>query len=761
MFKGEARVGRDINKLISQMTLEEKAGLCSGADFWRTKAVERLGIPSILMTDGPHGLRKQDGESDHLGINKSVPATCFPSAAGLACSWDKELISKVGAALGEECQAEDVSILLGPGANIKRSPLCGRNFEYFSEDPFLSSNMAASFIKAVQNQGVGTSLKHFAVNNQEQRRMSISAELDERTLREIYLASFEEAVKEGKPWTVMAAYNKVNGEYCSENKKLLNDILKDEWGFEGLVVSDWGAVNERELGLEAGLELEMPASNGFGDNKIIEAVKSGKLDEDVLNNAVERIFNIVFKAVDNKKENITYSKDEHHSIAREVVRECMVLLKNEDNVLPLKEVESVAIIGAFAKKPRYQGGGSSHINPTRVDNIYEEFEKLAGSSAKLTYSQGYNLDNDDIDEVLISEAKELAKNSRVAVIFAGLPDRYESEGFDRKHLRIPENHIKLIEAVAEVQSNIIVVLSNGAPVEMPWLGKVKAVLEGYLGGQALGGAIADLIFGEANPCGKLAETFPKKLCHNPSYLNFPGNDETVEYKEGIFVGYRHYDTRDVEPLFPFGYGLSYTNFEYRDLKVDKKAINDTETISVSVKVRNIGEMTGKEIVQLYVKDAESTIPRPEKELKGFEKVSLEPGEEKVVIFVLDKRSFAYYNVQLKDWHVETGDFEILVGKSSREILLRKTVHVESTVAIKKILTINSTFGELMSHPIGSEIMKVMEIASPQSDGVGDGLGAGYQEMFMGTSFRNAIAMSNGAFTEEMLQGILQQVNGSK
>lgn len=752
-------MNQDIRKLISQMTLEEKAGLCSGADFWRTKAVERLGIPSIMMTDGPHGLRKQEGESDHLGINKSVQATCFPSAAGLACSWDKEIAGKVGVALGEECQAENISIILGPGANIKRSPLCGRNFEYFSEDPFLSSNMAGSFIKAVQSQGIGTSLKHFAVNNQEQRRMSISADLDERTLRELYLSSFEKAVKDGEPWTVMCAYNKVNGEYCSENKKLLTDILRKEWGYKGFVVSDWGAVNERDLGLSAGLELEMPTSNGVGDNRIIEAVKSGKIDEAILDKAVENILNIVFKAIDNKKENAVYSKEDHHKVAREVARECMVLLKNEDNILPLKDVESVAVIGALAKNPRYQGGGSSHINPTKVDDIYEEFENLV-SNTKLTYSQGYNLNDDYIDENLISEAKERAKDSKVAVIFAGLPDRYESEGFDRKHLRLPENQIRLIEAVAEVQSNIVVVLSNGAPIEMPWIGKVKGVLEGYLGGQALGGAIADLIFGKANPCGKLAETFPKKLCHNPSYLNFPGNDETVEYNEGIFVGYRHYDTRDVEPLFPFGHGLSYTNFEYSDLKLDKKEIKDTETISVSVKVKNIGNVAGKEIVQLYVKDVESTIPRPEKELKGFEKISLEPDEEKTVTFKLDKRSFAYYNVELKDWHVETGDFEIMVGKSSREIILKENVHVESTVTIKKILTINSTFGDLMAHPVGREVMKAMSPASPESNGAAEALGAGYEEMFMGTPFRNAIAMSNGAFTEEMLQGILQQVNRS-
>jgi beta-glucosidase len=756
-FRRNSRMSTNIKELVKEMTLEEKAGLCSGFDFWNTKAIERLGIPSIMMTDGPHGLRKQEGNTDHLGINKSVPATCFPSAAGLACSWDKDLVNKVGAAIGEECQAEDVAIVLGPGANIKRSPLCGRNFEYFSEDPYLSSKLSATYIKGVQSQGVGTSLKHFAVNNQEYKRMSIDAVVDERTLREIYLASFEEAVKEGQPWTVMSAYNKVNGDYCSENKKLLTDVLKEEWEFDGLVVTDWGGVNERDLGLAAGLDLEMPSSGGIGDNKIIEAVKSGRISEDVLNRAVERVLKVVFTAVENKQENAVYSQEEHHALAREAARESMVLLKNEDNILPLREVESIAVIGAFAKNPRYQGGGSSHINPTKIDNSFEELAKVARDKTTLSYSEGYALNSDEVNESLLEEAVEAAKQAKVAVIFAGLPERYESEGFDRKHLTIPDNHRILIEAVVEVQSNVIVVLSNGAPIEMPWLDKVKGVLEGYLGGQALGGAIADILFGIASPSGKLAETFPKKLVHNPSYLNFPGDGETVEYREGIFVGYRHYDTRDVEPLFPFGYGLSYTSFEYRDLQVDKKQIKDDETITVSVKIKNTGSIAGKEVVQLYVKDVESTIPRPEKELKGFEKVSLQPGEEKTVTFELGHRAFAYYNVKLKDWHVETGIFEILVGKSSRDILLRDTVDVESSVTIKKILTRNSTFGELMEHPIGAEMMKAMGQAQFEDE---SSLGAGMQEMIMGTTLHNASVMSNGQFTEEMLQGILQAVNNS-
>jgi beta-glucosidase len=532
-------------------------------------------------------------------------------------------------------------------------------------------------------------------------------------------------------------------------------VLKEEWGFDGLVVTDWGGINERDFGLAAGLDLEMPSSGGIGDNKIIEAVKEGRISEDVLDQAVERLLKIIFKAVENKQENAVYSKEVHHALAREAARESMVLLKNEDNILPINEVESIAVIGAFAKNPRYQGGGSSHINPTKLDSIYEELAKVAGDKTTLFFANGYALESDEVNEILIEEAVEAAKQAKVAVIFAGLPERYESEGFDRKHLSIPDNHKILIEAVAEVQNNVIVVLSNGAPIEMPWLNRVKGVLEGYLGGQALGGAIADLLFGHTSPSGKLAETFPKKLIHNPSYLNFPGDGETVEYREGIFVGYRHYDTRDVEPLFPFGYGLSYTSFEYSDLQVDKKQIKDDETITVTVKIKNTGSMTGKEVVQLYVRDVESTISRPEKELKGFEKVSLQPGEEKTVTFELGKRAFAYYNVKLKEWHVETGTFDLLVGTSSRNILLRDTVDVESTVTIKKLLTRNSTFGELMEHPVGAEMMKAMGQA--QFDGESS-LGAGMQEMIMGTTLHNAAVMSNGLFTEEMLKGILQAVN---
>jgi beta-glucosidase len=755
-------MNRDIKLLIKEMTLEEKASLCSGLDFWHLKGIDRLEIPSIMVTDGPHGLRKQQESADHLGLYNSVPATCFPSAVGLASTWNRSLVEKVGVALGEECQAEDVAVLLGPGANIKRSPLCGRNFEYFSEDPYLSSELAASHIKGVQSEGVGTSLKHFAANNQEYRRMSIDAVVDERTLREIYLASFENAVKKSQPWTVMCSYNKVNGEYASENKTLLTDILKDEWGFEGFVVSDWGAVNERAKGLEAGLELEMPSSNGLGDRKIVEAVQNGKLTEEKLNLAVERLLNIIFKAVDNNKENATYDVEEHHQLAREVARESMVLLKNEDFILPFKKEGTIAVIGEFAKTPRYQGGGSSHVNPTKLENILEEVEKAA-PNVNVLYAQGYELNNDAIDENLWTEAKEAAIQADVAVLFVGLPDRYESEGYDREHLRLPDTHRVLIEAVADVQPNVVVVLSNGAPVEMPWIDKVKGLLEGYLGGQALGGAIADLMFGEANPSGKLAETFPKELRHNPSYLNFPGEGDKVEYKEGLFVGYRYYDAKGIEPLFPFGYGLSYTSFEYSNLSINKEEILDNGIVEVSVTVNNTGDVVGKEIVQLYVRDVESTVIRPAKELKGFEKVQLQPGEEKIVTFFLDKRSFAYYNMDIADWHVESGVFEILVGKSSADIQLKGRIQVNSTVSIKKSVHRNTTIGDLMADPVLSPLAqktlaKTIEggpFATKTEDSDEFEM---LQAMMKFMPLRALVAFNPDNFNDDMLNTLLKQLN---
>jgi beta-glucosidase len=758
---------KNIKKLISEMTLEEKASLCSGENFWMTKSIDRLGIPSIMMTDGPHGLRKQAGDADHLGLNESVPATCFPSAVGLATSWNRELISAVGEALGKECQAEGISILLGPGANIKRSPLCGRNFEYFSEDPYLTGELAAAHIAGVQSQNVGTSLKHFAVNNQEHRRMTANAVVDERTLREIYLTGFEIAVKKSQPWTVMSAYNRINGTYCPENETLLTQILKEEWGHEGFVVSDWGAVNEAAASVAAGMELEMPASHGIGQRKIISAVETGQLPEKALDRAVERLLTIIYKAVENKKTDAIYDKEAHHQLARQTAQETMVLLKNEDNLLPLPRKGKIAIIGTLAEQVRYQGGGSSRIKPTKLDNTREEIEKTTRGESEIGYAKGYELDSDGIAEVLVEEAKRLAEQSDTAVLFVGLPDRYESEGYDRTHLDLPANQVHLIEQIASVQPNVIVVLSNGAPIIMPWLGKVKAVLEAYLGGQAVGGAVADLLFGDVNPCGKLAETFPKSLKQNPSHPYFPGEGDQVEYREGIFVGYRYYESKDIEPLFPFGFGLSYTTFAYTDLQLVQSDITDQDTVQVRVKVKNTGNRFGKEIVQLYVSDVASKMIRPEKELKGFAKIALKPGEEQTVSFLLDKRSFAYYNVQLKDWHVESGEFEIMIGSSSRDIVLRSTLNVQSTTEIVPTFHRNTTMGDLMENPKASPLLAQLQNMAPQPESHSDSKSESQSEVvteemmkaiMQYMPLRALLPFTGGAMTEEMLAALLEQLN---
>lgn len=659
------------------MTLEEKASLCSGLNFWYLKGIERLEIPSIMVTDGPHGLRKQATSSETVGLANSIPATCFPTASALAATWNRDLIYTVGVALGEECRQEKVGVILGPGVNIKRSPLCGRNFEYFSEDPYLSGEIAKSHINGVQSQGIGTSMKHYAVNNQEYRRMVIDAVVDERALREIYLAGYEIAVKEAQPWTLMCAYNKINGTYGSDHKSLMRDILKDDWGHEGLVVTDWGAMNQRVEALKAGTELEMPGAQNGNDAMIVEAVQNGQMEEAILDQAVERILTLIFKAKETLSEEFAYDSQAHHALARKVAGEGAVLLKNDANILPLQEDAKVALIGRFAKEPRYQGAGSSLMNPSRLDNLYDEMAVLVGK-ANLTYAPGYTQKGDLVEESLIQEAVDLAQTADVVVICAGLTDLFEVEGLDREHMKLPPEHDALIERIAKKQANVVVVLSNGSPVEMPWVDNVSAILEGYLGGQAGAGAIADILYGKINPSGKLAETFPIKLEDNPSHHYFPGGPSTVEYRESIYVGYRYYDTVNQEVLYPFGHGLSYTTFEYSDLHLSLKQLKTSESLTVNFKVKNTGNLSGKEIVQLYVRDLESNIFRPDKELKGFAKVDLQPGEQTDVSIQLGRRAFAYYDTDLKDWHVEAGEFEILVGASSSDIRLKAKVEITSS-----------------------------------------------------------------------------------
>ena len=690
---------RDLKKIVSEMTLEEKAGMCSGLDFWHLKEVEHLGIPKVMVSDGPHGLRKQDEKGDHLGINDSIKAVCFPPAVLSACSFDRGLMEEMGKAIGREAQANDVSVVLGPAVNIKRSPLCGRNFEYYSEDPYLAGEIAAAFVKGVQSQHVGTSIKHFEANNQEYRRMSSSSEVDERTLREIYFPAFETAVKKAQPYTFMCSYNQINGTFASENKWLLTDVLRGEWGFKGYVMSDWGAVNDRVKGLEAGLELEMPASGGDNDAMIVKAVKDGALEEKILDQAVERILRIIFEYADHRKpQEFTMEKD--HEEAQHIAEESMVLLKNENHILPLKTSEKAAFIGGFARNPRFQGGGSSHINCFKTTNVLDSVP----CDAQVVYAEGFPADRDFYDKALADEAVKAAAEADKAVIFAGLPESFESEGYDRSHMRLPECQNRLITEILKVQPNTVIVLHNGSPVEMPWLGEIKGLLETYLGGQAGGAAAANILYGKINPSGKLAETMPLKLSDNPSYLNF-GGGEKVEYREGIFVGYRYYDTKEMDVAFPFGYGLSYTTFAYSNLKLSMENPTEKDTVMVSADITNTGKSAGKEVVQLYIRDLTGSAIRPEKELKGFEKVFLEPGETKTVTMELNKRSFAWYNTELHDWFAASGDYEILVGASSRDIRLTETLHLNSSQRLPMHVHMNTTLGDLLRNPETAEAAK--------------------------------------------------------
>lgn len=683
---------RNLKKLIESMTLEEKAGMCSGADFWNTKSIERLGIPKVMMSDGPHGMRKQEGEADHLGLNESVEAVCFPAACAMASSFDVDLIRQMGEILGEECQAEDLSMLLGPAVNIKRSPLCGRNFEYFSEDPYLTGKMAAAYIKGVQSWDIGASIKHFAVNNQEYKRMSISSEVSERALREIYLPAFEEAVKESQPKTVMCSYNKINGIFASENEELLTKILREEWGFKGYVVTDWGAINDRVKGLKAGVDLEMPASGGYNDKKIVEAIKSGELDEAVLDRAVERILEVIFSYVDHRHPEAVFDREKDHEKSVEIETECAVLLEN-NGILPLKDEKKIVYIGEFADKPRYQGGGSSHINASKVVSALESAEK---KNRNVSYARGFSSDLDEIEESEISKAVQMAEEADIAVIFSGLPDAFESESYDRKDMRLPKCQNYLIEEVAKVQPNVVVVLHNGSPVETPWADKVSAVLEMYLGGQGVGEACDRLLYGQANPSGRLAESFPLRLEDNPSYLSFGGDGKTVDYTEGIYVGYRYYEAKKQPVRWAFGHGLSYTEFQYDNLQVSSDALDDEKKILVEVDVTNIGNCAGKEVVQLYVADKNGTVNRPLKELKGFTKLSLMPGETKRAQLEISARDLSFYNEELKDWYAPSGTYEILIGHASDDI----RVSCEVTFTTKKILplhvTSGTTIGELLA-----------------------------------------------------------------
>lgn len=788
--------------IVEKMSLKQKADFVSGYDYWHLEEAEELGLPKIMITDGPHGLRKQNPNGKGVGLGNSYPATCMPPAATSACSWDEELLREEGEALAEECLQEKVSVILGPGTNIKRSPVCGRNFEYFSEDPLLAGKMSAGLINGCQSKGIGTSLKHFACNSQEAFRMIINEVIDERTMREIYFPAFEIAVKEAQPWTIMNSYNRINGVYASQNDWLQNKVARDEWGFEGLFVTDWGASVDRVPGLEAGTDLEMPSSGTLNSERIIAAVENGVLDEAVLDEGVDNVVDLIIKSKPALEKDFKYDVEAHHAVARKVAEGSMVLLKNDDNILPLKSNAKIAVIGEMAKAPRYQGAGSSVINPTKLDNAYDSLIELG---ADVTYAQGYYKapptkkdKNRKSESELTAEAVKAAEAADVALVFIGLTEEFEAEGYDRDNIDMPAAHNALVSEVVKANPNTVVVLAGGSVVNMPWIEDVKALLNMGLSGQAGGSAAANILMGKVNPSGKTAETYPLSFDENPVYGNYPGSPVISEHKESIYIGYRYYDTAKKDVLFPFGFGLSYTTFEYSDIKLSESEIKDNETVTVSFKIKNTGDMDGAEIAQVYVADKESTIFRPEKELRAFTKVFIKAGEEKEVSVTLGKRAFAYYNTNIGDWHVETGEFAVLVGSSSRDIRLEAAVNVISTVEAeipdyKKSapayytadiagmnggqwaavygqqlpsaerdtsakITIYNCLDDASHTKWGGRIGRLIQSVITKFASAETGDGAMLQAMAVQIPMRNFISMSMGVFSPKMAEGLLQILN---
>ncbi|OPJ63994.1 beta-glucosidase family protein [Clostridium oryzae] len=657
-------------EIISQMTLEEKASLTSGKDFWQSMDIERLGIKNMFLSDGPHGIRKQAAAADHLGLNASIPATCFPTAATIANSWNEKLGEKIGEFLGDEAVSQKVNVLLGPGTNMKRNPLCGRNFEYFSEDPYLAGKMAASYIRGIQSRGISACVKHFCVNNQEERRMVIDTIVDERTLREIYLTAFEIAVKEGATKTLMSSYNMLNGTYTNENLHLMKDILRGEWDYKGVVVTDWGGSNDRVAGLIAGNELEMPTTCGETNVDIINAVKSGKIKEEVLDECIDRLLELIFTTEEvYKKQRKEFDVEEHHKMAQLAAEESIVMLKNEENILPLKKKAKVAVIGDFAKNPRYQGAGSSIVNPTKLNNTLDCLKEIDVQS--VGYAPGFERYGKKNDK-LIKEACVLADKADVVLLYIGLDEATEAEGLDRQDMKLPQNQIDLIEAISKVNTNIVAVLSCGSAIEMPWIKNIKGLVHAYLSGQAGAKAVLRVLCGEVNPSGKLAESYPIRYEDVPSYSNFPGKEVSVEYREGPYIGYRYYGTANVKVQFPFGYGLSYATFEYGDLKVESDKVTFT--------LKNTGNVAGAEVAQLYIGKSSDVIFRPNKELKGFKKIFLEPGETQTVKILFDDKSFRYFNVTTSSWEEEAGEYKIMIGSSSEDVKLSGAIIRQGTNA---------------------------------------------------------------------------------
>lgn len=785
-------------EIVKKMSLEQKAAFVSGYDYWHLEEAPELGLPKIMITDGPHGLRKQNTDkktSEGIGLGNSVPATCFPPAATSSCSWDEDLLKQEGEALGEECLKEQVSTILGPGTNIKRSPVCGRNFEYFSEDPYLAGKCSANLVNGVQSKGVGTSLKHFACNSQEAFRMVINEVIDERAMRELYLTAFEICVKEAQPWTIMNSYNRINGVYASQNEWLQKKVLRDEWGFEGLIVTDWGASVDRIPGLKNGTDLEMPSSGALNTKRIIEAVKNGTLDEAVLDERVDNVVNLIVKSKPALEKKHTYDVEAHHKLAQKIAEGSMVLLKNDGAILPLKKGQKVAVIGEMAKAPRFQGAGSSVINPTKLDNAYDEMKKLG---VDMIYAAGYEKSKDEINSALVGEAVKAAKDADVALVFVGLTEEFEGEGYDRESIEMPKSHNNLVSEIVMANENTVVVLAGGSVVHMPWINEVKGLLNSGLGGQAGGAAVANILTGNVNPSGKTSETYPLTFDENPTYGNYPGGPVTSEHRESVYLGYRYYDKANKEVLFPFGYGLSYTTFEYSDIKLSSDSIKDTDTVTVSFKIKNTGNVDGAEVAQIYVADKESTIYRPVKELRAFKKVFLKAGEEKEVSVELSKRAFAFYNVKLGDWMVETGEFDILVSASSRDVKLLATMTVTSTVDAEipdyretapayytadidgmKGEQFAAVYGQPLPNPEpdttkkidiycclndarhtkwGGKICKLIEGIMSKMGSAENGDGKMLAAMATQIPIRNFIAMSMGVFSPEMADGLLMMLN---
>ncbi|MGO4535325.1 glycoside hydrolase family 3 C-terminal domain-containing protein [Leifsonia sp. 2MCAF36] len=749
---------------LSTLSLEEKASLVSGESFWRTKAVGD--IPSVMLTDGPHGLRKQREGGDHLGLGDSVPATCFPPAVALGSSWDVELAERIGAALGVESSIEDVAVILGPGINIKRSPLCGRNFEYLSEDPIVSGVLGAGLVRGIQSQGVGASLKHFAANNQEDDRMRSSSDVDPRPLREIYLRGFQRVVEDAQPHTVMCSYNRINGVFASENRWLLTDVLRGEWGFEGLVVSDWGAVNDRVAALRAGLDLEMPGNGGQTDAQVVAAVSDGTLDEAVLDASAQRNADLAVRWAATPRVEGPLDVDAHHALAREAAARSIVLLKNDpprgaaEQLLPLRPGQSIAVIGAFAEKPRYQGAGSSMIRPTRLDDALTSIRAVADDVA---YAPGFSLAADVSSEEtarLHGEALSAASAADVVVVFAGLPARLESEGYDRTDIDLPADQLALIDAVVAANPRTVVVLSNGGVVALPFAGDIPAIVEAWLLGQAGGSATAAVLFGAVSPSGKLTETIPYRLEDSPAFLNFGGEEGHVRYGEGLFVGYRWYDARRMDVAFPFGHGLSYTSYGYGSATA---AVTPDGDVEVRVTVTNTGDRDGREVVQVYTSLPESSVQRAPRELKAFASVQLAAGESREVTVTVRRADLAYWDVRAERWVVEGGDYVVEVGASSRDLRTATTVAVAGD-DLRLPLTRESSLAEVMAHPVAGPMVQAALAGMSQMMEGASGImpeGVSMDKMLGSFPIGRIGMLAGGQVTPDMIDGLIAAANASQ